>query len=387
MPVANFTIKNDFPPASYDEWRSLAEADLKGAAFEQKLVTHTYEGIDVQPLYTRRDQLSAEKSSGLPGAPPFVRGATPWGVVSTGWDLRQEHAHPDLDVTNRAILEDLAGGATSLLLRLDSAARDGLDADHPLARDFAGRDGLMAYSVDDLEAALAGVHLEMVGIALDAGAAYVPAASQLFALWSRRKTLPAKARGALNADPLAVLAREGRLPMSPAAGLAQLAELAKWTTKNWPHVTAVGVNTGPYHHAGATAAQDIAFGIATAVEYLRAMSASGMSVDDAAKQILFNISLGTHHFLAISKLRAARRLWSRVIEASGGSLAAGGMRISARISRRVMTERDPYVNLLRNTVAVFAAGIGGAESITSAPLDAVIGPPSEFSRRVRATPF
>src|SRR5262245_43870616 len=101
MLAPEFTLKDDFPPVSYDEWRALAEADLEGAPFEQKLVTHTYEGIDVQPVYTRRDWPGEEDPFGFPGLPPFVRGSHPLGAVQTGWDLRQEHAHPDLSVTNR----------------------------------------------------------------------------------------------------------------------------------------------------------------------------------------------------------------------------------------------------------------------------------------------
>jgi len=110
--------------------------------------------------------------------------------------------------------------------------------------------------------------------------------------------------------------------------------------------------------------------------------AARLDVETAARQILFSISVGTHHFLAIAKLRAARRLWSRVVAACGGSAAAGAMRLHSRVSKRVLTLRDPYVNLLRNTVACYAAGLGGAEAITSVPFDTVIGPPDAFSRRV-----
>jgi methylmalonyl-CoA mutase len=379
---SEFTIRDEFPPASYDEWQALAEADLEGASFEQKLVTHTYEGIDIQPVYTRRDRPGNADPNGLPGQPPFVRGARPIETLPTGWDIRPEHGHPDPAVTNLAILDDLQGGATSLLLRLDAAARNGLDADDPVANELAGRDGIMAYHTDDLAAVLADIHLDLVGVTLEAGAAFLPAAASLVALWRRLGVTSEQARGAFNADPLAVLARDGQLPVSAETALTLMSDLAAWTADNYPHVTAVRVGTAPYHHAGATAAQDIAFGMATAVEYLRAMTRARLSIDASAGQMLFSISLGTHLFLAIAKLRAARRLWARVVEACGGSPAAGAMRIHARVSKRVLTLRDPYVNLLRNTIACFAAGIGGAEAITSVPFDSVAGPPDGLSQRI-----
>lgn len=376
-----FTIADDFPAVTYDQWRALAEADLKGAKVEERLVTHTYDGVDIQPIYTRRD-LSSKDAIGLPGNPPFVRGSTPNGAVQSGWDLRQEHAHPDLGVTNRAILQDLEGGATSILLRLDSAARAGLDPDSPAAAILTAEDGVAAYSTNDLDAVFDGVQLPLVGVAFEPSAAFLPTAAMLVALWRRRGIQPGEASGAFNADPLAVLAAEGTLPVSSATALNLLSALAVWTSKNYPHVTAVGVDTSVYHLAGATAAQDIALAVATGVEYLRSMTAAGLSVDEAARQITFTISLGTHHFLAIAKLRAARWLWSRTVEAAGGSPAAGAMHINAKTSSRVLTQRDAYVNLLRNTVAVFAAGVAGADSITSVPFDAMLGEPDEFSRRI-----
>ncbi len=377
-----FTIEDEFPPVGYDRWRSLAEADLQGATLEQKLVTHTYDGVDIQPIYTRRDELDRGEAISLPGQPPFVRGATASGSVRAGWDLRQEYGHPDLEVTNQAILEDLEGGVTSIRLRFDAAARNGTDPDDAAADALVAQDGLTAYSVDDLDKTLAGVQLPLVGVALEAGAAFVPAAAMLVSLWRRREVSPDRARGEFNADPLAVLASEGKLPVSISATLKLLAELAAWTAQNYPHVTSVGVDTSVYHHAGATAAQDIGFAIASGVEYLRSMTAAGLEIDAAARQIAFHFRLGTHHFLGIAKLRAARWLWSRVIEAAGGSPAAGAMHINATTSKRVLTQRDPYVNLLRNTVAMFAAGVGGADSVTSVPFDALLGQPDPFSRRI-----
>jgi methylmalonyl-CoA mutase len=382
MLAPKLTIADDFPPVSPEQWRPLAEADLEAASFEQKLVTHTYEGLDLQPVYTRHDWPSEDDPCGFPGVPPFVRGAHPLGATQTGWDLRQEHAHPDPAVSNRAIRDDLQGGVTSLLLRLDFAARNGLDPDAPAAAVLAGHDGLMVYHRADLETVLTEVLLEKVGITLEAGAAFLPAAALLVALWRQRGIPLPQVRGAFNADPLAVLARDGQLPLPATTALSLLADLAAWTAANLPQVTAVRVGTAPYHHAGATAVQDVAFGMATAVAYLRAMTEAGLDIDTAARQILFSLSVGTHHFLAVAKLRAARRLWARVVAACGGSAAAGAMRLHSRISKRVLTQRDPHVNLLRNTVAVFAAGIGGADAITSAPFDAAAGLPDDFSRRI-----
>ena len=382
QPLAKqFTIREDFPPADYDQWRVLAEEALKGASFEKKLVSRTYDGIEIQPLYGR-DDADPTDAGGFPGLSPFQRGSRPLEPVLNGWDLRQEHAHPDLEATHAAIREDLAAGVTSVLLRFDQAARQGLDPTDQGAEALAGQGGLMIYGVDDLDRVLADVPLEQVPIAIDAGAASMPAAALLIALWQRREVPHDEVRGALNADPLAALAMEGQLPMPVADALAQLADLARYTADHLPQVTAVGVDTTAYHDAGATAAQDIGVALATGLAYLRAMTDHGLDIATAAGQITFRLGLGTHHFLAIAKLRAARKVWSRVVEACGGSSTAAAMRITARTAGRVLTQRDPYVNLLRNTVTVFAAGVAGADTITSVPLDARLGLPTRFSRRV-----
>ncbi|SMP67454.1 methylmalonyl-CoA mutase [Neorhodopirellula lusitana] len=380
MTETSFKISDDFPPVEYQTWRDSVEADLKGVPFERKLVSHTYEGVDIQPVYTLADQLAGYDPTGFPGAAPLVRGSRPLGHVLSGVDLRQEHAHPDLKVCNEVILGDLQGGVTSLQLRLDRATRCGADLDDADAAPMIGDDGMMAYSVDDFETAFKDVQLSLVDLALDAGASFIPVAATLAALWQRHEISPETARGAFNADPLKTLAEEGLLPTDAKSAIADMASLAAWTSKTFPKVTAVSVDTSPYHDSGATAAEDIAFAMSTAVQYLRAMTDAGMSIDDAAGQILFRMSLGTHHFLAIAKLRAARQVWARILSACGAKKV--GMKIHSRTGNRVMTQRDPYVNLLRNSVSAFAALIGGVDSITSIPFDHAAGLPDAFSRRI-----
>ena len=396
----NLDLAALFPAPSHAAWRALVDADLKGAPFEKKLVARLYEGLDVQPLYTAADSPHPE-GGGYSGLTPFTRAARPLGTALAGWDIRQERAEADPAALNAALKDDLAGGVTSTVLRLDAAARAGLDPTDPRGEPLAARDGSALYTASDLDRALDGVYLNMIGVALEAGAAFAPAAAMLAALWDRRGLKPDECTGAFQADPLAVLARDGQLPYSTAHGLRLLADLAAWTSTRYPRVAAVRVGTAAYHHAGCTATQDLAFAMATALEYLRAMTAAGLSLAAAAKQIQFSFAVGTNFFLAVAKLRAARRLWASVIETCAANGGGSGGRESGRAlppegspddprrmwmfvrpSKRVMTTRDPWVNILRNTVCVFAAGLAGADAVASTPFDATLGEPSPLARRL-----
>ncbi|MBL0927286.1 MAG: methylmalonyl-CoA mutase small subunit [Phycisphaerales bacterium] len=382
----DFETLVEFPRCTAEQWRALVDADLNGASFEKKLVTTTYEGVSIRPLYTEGPAgLASDERSGRPG---FARGGRVLNNALTGWDIRQERAESDAADVNKALLEDLAGGVGSVIIRLDAAGRAGMDADDARAPSLIGQDGVSLSSPGEWRRAFEGVHLNMILVGLEAGAAFVPASAQLAAMWQAAGIPDEAARGAFNADPLAVLARDGRLPYSLADGLRLAADLASWTDARFPRSTALRVGTAPYHHAGATATQDLGFSMATALEYLRAMEGAGLPIDRAARQMVFSYAVGCNFFLAIAKLRAARRLWGRVVEACGGAADARRMVMHVRASKRVLTARDPWVNLLRNTVSVFAAGVAGAEAIGSAPFDSALGPPSALARRLaRNTPL
>lgn len=370
-----------FPKVDRAAWRRAAENDLGGASFERRLVSRTYDGLEVQPLYDEGHRAGVP-GSGWSGLMPMTRGARAAGTAWRGWELRQERAECDPARANACVREDLEGGVDSLVIRLDACARAGLDPTDPGGAALAARDGVCVSDADGLDRVLEGAHLGMIEVSLESGAAFVAAAGVLAALWERRGVTPEAARGAFQADPLAVLAREGQLAMPLGEALRDMAALARWTASRYPNVRAVRVGTAAYHHAGATSAQDLAFSMATALEYLRAMTGAGMSVDEASGQVLFGYAVGTQVFLGIAKLRAARRLWARVVEACGGSIEARRMCAYVRPSRRVMTTRDPWVNVLRNTACVAAAGLGGADAVMSAAFDAPLGEPSELGRRL-----
>jgi methylmalonyl-CoA mutase len=354
---------NTFEPPTIEAWLKLVERDLAGAPFDKRLVKKV-SGLDVRPLYVRADETA--DGPGLPGFAPFTRGDSALGASEAGWDVRQETTHADPAAAGRAVLDELNGGATSIALTIKANRSEGVD--------LAG--------LADLEVALEHARVDATPIMLAAGSWALPVAAGLLALVARRHVNAAALAGTLGADPLGTLAVEGELPMSLAAALEETTELAVWTAAHAPLLRAITVDTSGYHDAGADAATEVAVALATGVAYLRALTAAGLTVDAAAKQLVFSFSVGRDFFVEIAKLRAARRTWSKLVAASGGDAASQAMAIHARTSRRTKSRRDPWVNLLRGTAETFSAVVGGADAITTASFDAPLGESDDFGRRI-----
>ncbi|WP_235999792.1 methylmalonyl-CoA mutase family protein [Qaidamihabitans albus] len=349
----------EFGPAGREQWQRLVAGVLSktGAlpegftgAPESLLTSHTYDGIEIQPLYTADDPAPP---AGFPGLPPFVRGATPEGHVRGGWDVRALHRTTDPAATNRAVLADLEGGVTSIWLRV-------------------GGDAL---PVDALADALNEMRLDLAPVVLDPGEQYEQAAEALLSLLAETSVPANEVTCGLGADPVGLRARTGR-PHE----LAPAAALAARVAERYPGLRTIVVDALPFHEAGGSDTQELGASIAAGVAYLRALTAAGLGVDDAAAQLEFRYAATADQFLTIAKLRAARRLWARVTEVSGAR--PRGMRQHAVTSPAMLTRRDPWVNMLRTTVASFAAGIGGADAVTVLPFDSAIGLPDAFSRRI-----
>ncbi|GAA1016802.1 methylmalonyl-CoA mutase [Acrocarpospora pleiomorpha] len=323
MTVSPVDLAAEFPPGSRERWRELALGVLRKSGFEggdpeDALSSRTYDGIEIAPLYDR-----------LPTAPRVLR-------PGTGWDVRQRHAHPDPAVTREAIQADLENGVTSIWLDLTS-----LD---PAA----------------LPAVLDGVYLDLAPVILDAG----PRTEQAATIFLELAAGTALAGGNLGAGPLA----------------PGLAELVRRCVAEQPAVMAVTVDALPYHDAGAGDAVELGCSIAAGVAGLRALTDAGISAEQAFGQLEFRYAATADQFLTVAKFRAARRLWARVAEVCGVPGAA--QRQHAVTSSAMMTARDPWVNMLRTTLACFGAGVGGADAVTVQPFDAVLGLPDGFARRI-----
>jgi methylmalonyl-CoA mutase len=363
----DLTLASEFPTPSREQWLALVDKVLAGAPFDRRLVTRTYDGLSLQPLYTAEDSPGAD-SAGVPGLPPFTRGRTAALRVVDGWDVRQHHEGPDPAAVNRAVLADLEGGATSISLG----------------------------PVPDLAAALTGVQLDLAPVCLAWGSDAAQGAEELLALWEANGIPPSAALGELGLDPLGVVA-SGRAPIHGIDEAIDTAvRLTARASASHPHVRAMRVDATRYADAGASDAQELAFALATGVAYLRALVAAGLSVDDALGQLSFSLTASPQQFPTMAKLRAARRCWWRIAEASGavdhvqrngGERAdarerAGGMFIQATTSLAHYSQRDPWVNPLRATIACFAAAVAGADAITVLPMGAASGRWDDDGRRL-----
>lgn len=370
---------NEFETATYEAWLKLVERDLKGAPFEKKLVKRV-SGIDVQPLYTRAGSERAgaapqrDDAAGIPGFAPYTRGCYALGASEMGWDVRFELAQGEPEDGAESIADNLAGGATSVALVLDRAARAGSN-EH-------GLEGIAIENLAELDRLLTHVALDKVPVTLEAGATALPLAAGLVALGQRRKLKLEALTGSFGIDPLTTLATFGSLPTALETALSDAAEAARWASQNTPRCSALSIDTSPYHEAGADAAFEIALALATGLEYLRALTRAGLGLDDASRQLSFRFSVGRDFFVEIAKLRAFRRTWARVLEASGASEAARTAVVCARTSRRTKTQRDPWVNLLRGTAESFSAVVGGADAIVTHGFDLALGASGEFGQRM-----
>jgi methylmalonyl-CoA mutase len=346
----DLSLAADFPLPRREEWLKLVDGVLKGAPFEKRLVTKTYDGLTIQPLY------SPESASRPLAARP---GGAPWQVL-------QRVDHPDPATANAEALHELENGATGLVLV------------------FAGAVGANGYGISPDKASLArvldNVHPEAgISVELQLSPEAKDAANNLAEIIKERGIAPDATDIRFGLDPLGA--------MATGSGAATWPEVAPGFSVAVEHLKTHGFR-GPFavadgrvvHNAGGSETQELAYVLSVAVTYLRTLVQGGMTLEAARRAIFFRLSADADQIITIAKFRAARKLWARIEEACG--LAPEHIFISAETAWRMMTKHDPWVNMLRGTIAVFAAGIGGADAVTVLPCTNALGLPDRFARRI-----
>lgn len=339
----------DFAPATYDDWRKLVDGVLKGAPFE-KLISKTYDGVKIQPLYPRAHD--AAPIAGRPAAAP--------------WQIMQRIDHPDAAKSNKQALHDLENGATGLTLVFEGANG---------ARGF----GLVASS-ETIETLFDGIYLDAgIAIELHAGPQSRMAVMHLADYIKQKGIDPAKCNIRFGYDPIGATAVWG-------SSAFNWWEMAPAVTDAIKKLAAQGFK-GPFavadgriiHDAGGSEVQELSYVLAVMVSYLRALEDHNIPLETARSMVYARLAADADQFLTMAKFRALRLLWARIEESCG--LTPKPLFIAADTAWRMLTQRDPYVNMLRATMATFAAGLGGANSICVLPHTLALGLPDGFARR------
>ena len=374
-------LLDEFAPVSFEDWRKLVQSELKDAPFDKKMFTATPEGIKLRPIYRRQDVANLPHVNSFPGFAPFVRGIHAAGYVVQPWSISQEIAFSNAREFNHAARNSISRGLNALNMVLDQASRDGHDPDWASVEQV-GFGGLSIATLDDLDHALDGIDLDTTSLFIRSGASAMPFAALLVALARKRKKTPTALRGCIEMDPLGVLAHQGKLPQSVEGAYREMVVLTRWATEHAPHLQTICVHSRAWHESGANAVQELAFTLATGVEYLRAANQRALEVNVVAPRMRFAITVGVNFFMEIAKLRALRMLWSRVISVLGGNESSQKLALHVRTSQWNKTVYDPYNNMLRATVEAFAGVLGGCDSMQVGAFDEVIRRPDDFSQRI-----
>lgn len=354
----------EFTTPSYDDWHKEAEAALKGADFDKSLIKKQIEGFSTQPIYRAEDTVKLSES--VPGQYPYLRGTKALGYQEKSWEVAQTIAAKTPADFNERARYDLERGQTALNITL--GCKCGC--------------GLVLRTAADWAEALKGIAIDTLPVYVNPGSNGLAALGMYVNEFSSRGLSVDKMTGGMLYDPLARLVSKGKLNCSLENAYDQMAEMTKWAKENTKSYQTIGVSSIPYNASGSDAVQEVAFSLATAVEYLRAMTERGLTVDEAAPRIRFSVALGPNFFMEIAKLRALRQLWASVVTSCGGSKEAAKINLHGRTSSWTVTKVDPWVNILRGTSQAFSGVVGGVDSLDVIPFDAAVRPSDEPARRL-----
>ncbi len=374
-------LKTDFPVPSFEDWKQQVEKDLKGESFDKKLLTKTYEDITLQPLYISKDIEDLPQINNLPGFEDYLRGTTAAGFNGRTWEIAQEYNQALPEELNEVLRYDLQRGLNSINIVLDNPTMLGLDADQSVMGEV-GNDGLSISGVRKMQVLFKDIDLTAQPININGGFSALPVTLLFKAYTDETRTSLMNIKGSITSDPYDYLLSKGELPFSLNQNFDEMKLSTELMIKSNSAIKTIGVSGLVYNNSGASAVQELAFTLATAVEYLNEMLLRGLKADDVAKRIKFTFGIGSFYFMEVAKLRAARMLWSKILEAYGISAPNRKMFIHCKTTTFNQTYFDPFVNMLRTTTEAFSAIVGGADSIHTNPYDESFNPSDNFSRRI-----
>ena len=361
--------------ASYDDWKKAADKEVKG----KDLTWHTPEGISVKPLYTSADA----GDPGLPGFAPFTRGVRASMYAGRPWTIRQYAGFSTAEESNAFYRRNLAAGQKGLSVAFDLATHRGYDSDHPRVVGDVGKAGVAIDSVEDMKILFDGIPLDQMSVSMTMNGAVIPILAFFIVAGEEQGVSQAQLDGTIQNDILKEFMVRNTYIYPPEPSMRIVSDIIAYTSANMPKFNSISISGYHMHEAGATAVQELAFTIADGKEYVQRAMASGLDIDAFAGRLSFFFGIGMNFFMEVSKLRAARTLWHRVMDELGAKDERSKMlRTHCQTSGVSLQEQDPYNNVIRTTVEAMAATLGGTQSLHTNALDEAIALPTEFSARI-----
>jgi len=358
-----------------DQWKKAAEKEVKG----RDLTWHTPEGIAVKPLYTAED--SADP--GLPGFAPFTRGVRASMYAGRPWTIRQYAGFSTAEESNAFYRRNLAAGQKGLSVAFDLATHRGYDSDHPRVVGDVGKAGVAIDSVEDMKILFDGIPLDQMSVSMTMNGAVIPILAFFIVAGEEQGVDQAQLDGTIQNDILKEFMVRNTYIYPPEPSMRIVSDIIAYTSAHMPKFNSISISGYHMHEAGATAVQELAFTIADGKEYVQRAMASGLDIDAFAGRLSFFFGIGMNFFMEVSKLRAARTLWHRVMDELGAKDERSKMlRTHCQTSGVSLQEQDPYNNVIRTTIEAMAATLGGTQSLHTNALDEAIALPTDFSARI-----
>ena len=364
------------------DWKALAEKELRGKALSE-IEWQTLEGIRVKPLYTEDDTIGLAHMGSLPGFAPFTRGVKATMYTGRPWTIRQYAGFSTAEESNAFYRKALAAGQQGVSVAFDLATHRGYDSDHPRVVGDVGKAGVAIDSVEDMKILFDGIPLDQVSVSMTMNGAVIPILASFIVTGQEQGHDEALLSGTIQNDILKEFMVRNTYIYPPEPSMRIVADIIQYTSENMPKFNSISISGYHMQEAGANLVQELAYTLADGREYVRAAIERGMDVDKFAGRLSFFFAIGMNFFMEAAKLRAARLLWSRIMdEFQPKDPRSKMLRTHCQTSGVSLQEQDPYNNVIRTAYEAMSAVLGGTQSLHTNALDEAIALPTEFSARI-----
>ena len=365
-----------------DDWSDIAKKELRGKPLDA-LTWNTLEGIAVKPLYTADDTANLPHMGGVPGAAPFTRGVKATMYAGRPWTIRQYAGFSTAEESNAFYRAALAGGQQGVSVAFDLATHRGYDSDHPRVEGDVGKAGVAIDSVEDMKILFDGIPLDKVSVSMTMNGAVIPILANFIVTGEEQGHDQSVLAGTIQNDILKEFMVRNTYVYPPEPSMRIIADIIGYTSENMPKFNSISISGYHMQEAGADLVQELAFTLADGREYVRTAIAAGMDVDAFAPRLSFFFAIGMNFFMEAAKLRAARLLWSRIMdEFKPQNPKSSMLRTHCQTSGVSLQEQDPYNNVVRTAYEAMSAVLGGTQSLHTNALDEAIALPTDFSSRI-----